>query len=99
MHDAALTGQPTASATEPGKDPSITAECFIRRLPWWALMATKHGDYTLFAREVELKGGHKQTIYFFSKRVPKVGEKADAPDEYDVVEHRGTGIPYLRRRH
>lgn len=61
-------------------------------------MAYTHEGYTLHARRVKLKGGHEQTIYFFSKRDPKSGEPADLPDGYDVAVNKRTGLPYLRKR-
>lgn len=61
-------------------------------------MAYTHDDYTLFARTVVLKGGHEQTIYFFSKRKPESGEAvAKIPDGYDVSVNKRTGLPYLRK--
>lgn len=62
-------------------------------------MAYQHGGYTLHVREVELRGGHVQKIYFFSKRAPIVGEPvAELPEDYSVVENRRTGLPYLKRK-
>lgn len=61
-------------------------------------MAYEHDGYTLHAREVELKGGRKQTIYFFSRRTPKSGEPCELPDEYEVSVNKRTGLPYLKRK-
>lgn len=61
-------------------------------------MAYTHDGYTLFAREVQLKGQHKQVIYFFSQRTPKSGMPVDLPDGYDVAVNKRSGLPYLRRR-
>ena len=61
-------------------------------------VAYEQDGYTLHARTVKLKGGHEQTIYFFSRRSPKSGEPSDLPDGYDVVVNRRTGLPYLKRR-
>jgi hypothetical protein len=60
-------------------------------------MAYQHEDYTLHARRVKLKGGHEQTIYFFSKRQPKSGDAVDLPEGYDVAVNKRTGLPYLRK--
>ncbi|MGB0653680.1 MAG: hypothetical protein ACPGQL_10830 [Thermoplasmatota archaeon] len=60
-------------------------------------MAYEQDGYTLHAREVELKGGHKQVIYFFSRRSPKSGYPVEKPDGYDVVVNKRTGLPYLRK--
>lgn len=61
-------------------------------------MAYTHDDYTLYAREVKLKGGHKQVIYFFSKRVPKSGVPVELPDSYDVAVNKRTGLPYVKKK-
>lgn len=60
-------------------------------------MAYRHGDYTLYAREVALKGGHKQVIYFFSQRTPKSGLPVDLPAGYAVAQNKRTGLPYLKK--
>ena len=36
-------------------------------------MAYTHEGWTLYSRDVTLKGGRNQTIYYFSKRTPKSG--------------------------
>ena len=61
-------------------------------------MVYKHGDYTLHAREIELRSGRKQVIYFFSMRTPKSGMPVDLPEGYDVAVNKRTGLPYLRKR-
>lgn len=61
-------------------------------------MAFEYNDYTLHAREVALKGGHKQTIYFFSQRNPKAGYPVDLPEGYDVAVNKRTGLPYLKKK-
>lgn len=54
--------------------------------------------YTLYARQQLVRGERYQTIYFFSKRKPVVGEVTDVPDGYLVVMEKKSGIPYLRKR-
>ena len=54
--------------------------------------------YTLFTRDVKLKGGKKQTIYFFSARKPKSGRMTDLPMGYKVVENPRTGLPFLKKK-
>jgi hypothetical protein len=61
-------------------------------------MAFEHNGYTLHAREIELKGGHKQVIYFFSQRSPKSGVPVDMPEGYSVVVNKRTGLPYLKKK-
>lgn len=60
-------------------------------------MAYEHDGYTLYAREVTLRGGRTQTIYFFSKRVPKSGHPSDVPAGYVVAVNARTGLPYLKK--
>jgi len=52
--------------------------------------------YTLYRREVELKSGKIQTIYFFSKRKPRSGEPCALPDGFEVKVNKRSGMPYLR---
>lgn len=60
-------------------------------------MAYQQNGYTLHAREVQLKGGHKQVIYFFSQRTPKSAVPVDMPDGYKVALNKRTGLPYLKK--
>jgi len=62
------------------------------------VMAYKHEGWTLYTRNVKLKGGRNQTIYFFSKRSPKSGTPCDLPNGYTVGVNRRTGLPYLKKR-
>ncbi len=52
--------------------------------------------YYLHSKVVVLKGGQKQTIYFFAG---KVGEGAidKLPTNYKVVENERTGLPLLKK--
>lgn len=60
--------------------------------------ATDKGTYVLYTREVELKGGRRQTIYFFSKKgnTPPHGRPTDVPPGKEVAINARTGLPYLR---
>lgn len=60
-------------------------------------MAYKHGDYTLHCRDVKLKGGREQKIYFFSKKVPKSGSPCEKPSNMTVGVNKRTGLPYLKK--
>ncbi len=60
-------------------------------------MAFEYKGYTLYTREVDLKGGRRQTIYYFSKRTPKSGRPCDKPLGYRVVENPRTGLPFLKK--
>ena len=60
-------------------------------------MVFTYEGWTLYTREVELKGGRMQTIYFFSKRSPKSGTPCDKPAGYNVGVNKRTGLPYLKK--
>lgn len=61
-------------------------------------MAYMYEGWTLYKREVTLKGGRKQTIYYFSKRMPKSGTACDLPPGYGVGVNKRTGLPYLKKK-
>ncbi len=52
--------------------------------------------YFLHQREVTLKGGRLQTIYFFAREV-KDGAIDALPEGYEVVENTRTGLPILKK--
>lgn len=60
-------------------------------------MAFQHAGYTLYAREVILKGGHRQVIYFFSQRTPQAAAPVELPEGYEVSVNKRTGLPYLKK--
>jgi hypothetical protein len=62
------------------------------------IMAYTHEGWTLYTRNVKLKGGRNQTIYFFSKRTPKSGTPCDKPPNYTVGVNKRTGLPYLKKK-
>lgn len=51
--------------------------------------------YTLYKRMVKLLSGKWQTIYFFSKRLPKSGEPTPMPEGYRVGVNKRSGMPFL----
>lgn len=57
----------------------------------------KKGDtYYLHKKDVTLRGGRKQTIYFFAREVR--GGAIDAvPGGYKVIETQRTGMPVLKK--
>ena len=61
-------------------------------------MAYQYEGWTLYTRDVKLKGGRNQTIYFFSKRQPKSGTPCDKPANYSVGVNKRTGLPYLKKK-
>ena len=63
-------------------------------------MAYTYKDWTLHKRDVKLKGGKNQTIYFFAKKKPKSGGPCDMPEGYRLLktnEKRGSGMPYITK--
>jgi len=63
-------------------------------------MVYEHKGYVLHKRDVELKGGRTQTIYYFAKKgnKPKSGEPCDKPDNKEVGINKRTGLPYLKNK-
>ncbi len=57
---------------------------------------SKGQTYYLHEREVTLKGGRLQTIYFFAKEV-KDGAIDALPEGYLVIENTRTGLPILKK--
>ncbi len=53
--------------------------------------------YYLHSREVTLRGGRKQTIYFFAQDV-RDGALDEVPAGYEVMENERTGLPMLRKK-
>ena len=45
-------------------------------------MTYTYKDWTLYTRDVTLKGDKKQTIYFFARGKPKSGVPCDMPEGY-----------------
>ncbi len=60
-------------------------------------MVYEQNGWKLYKRDVTLKGGRNQTIYFFSKRIPKSGTPCDLPPGYTVGVNKRTGLPYLKK--
>jgi len=57
----------------------------------------RYEDYTLFTREVTYKNGRKQTMYFFSKKIPEIGKSCKLPDGYMILTNSKTDLPYLKK--
>ena len=57
----------------------------------------KKGDkYYLHSKDVTLRGGRKQTIYFFAREI-RDGALDKVPAGYEVVETERTGMPVLKK--
>jgi hypothetical protein len=61
-------------------------------------MVYTYDGWTLYKKDVKLRGGKIQTIYFFSKRTPKSGTPCDMPSGYKVDVNKRTGLPYLKKK-
>jgi hypothetical protein len=57
---------------------------------------SKGQSYILHTRDVVLKNGRKQTIYFFA-RDERAGALSAVPAGYQVVETKRTGMPVLKK--
>ncbi|PWU23489.1 hypothetical protein C5B42_02955 [Candidatus Cerribacteria bacterium 'Amazon FNV 2010 28 9'] len=57
---------------------------------------SKGQTYYLHTRDVVLKNGRKQTIFFFARDV-RAGSMDDVPAGYKVVETKRTGMPVLKK--
>lgn len=56
---------------------------------------SKGATYYLHSKEVELRGGRKQNIYYFAKEI-KEGALDALPAGKQVVENPKTGLPMLK---
>lgn len=57
---------------------------------------SKGQTYYLHQREVTLKGGRLQNIFFFAKEI-KDGAIDELPEGYEVIENTRTGLPILKK--
>lgn len=57
---------------------------------------SKGQKYFLHTREVTLKNGRKQRIYFFARDI-RDGALEAVPAGYQVVETKRTGMPVLKK--
>lgn len=57
---------------------------------------SKGQTYYLHKKDVTLKNGRRQTIYFFARDV-RDGSLDDVPAGYEVMETTRTGMPVLKK--
>jgi len=57
----------------------------------------RYGEYTLHSKEVKLRSGRMQIIYFFSKRSLENVQPCSKPESYIVSVNKKTGMPYLKK--
>lgn len=58
---------------------------------------SKGQTYHLHSKEVTLRGGRKQTIYYFAKSVDQTNALDEVPTGYQVIENKRTGLPMLKK--
>ena len=64
----------------------------------YSVVSKKSGKtYYLHSKEVTLKGGRKQRIYYFAGQA-KAGALDALPAGYAVMENARTGLPMLRKK-
>jgi len=63
----------------------------------YSVESKKSGQtYYLHSKDVTLRGGRQQTIYYFGREV-KDGALDELPVGYEVMENARTGLPMLRK--
>ncbi len=58
---------------------------------------SKGVKYYLHYKDVNLKGGRQQRIYFFARDI-REGSLDSVPDAYKVIETERTGMPILKKK-
>lgn len=58
--------------------------------------AHRVGAYTLHSRQVRMKNGGRQTIYFYARGASPSGQPATLPPGYMTVTSRN-GVPFIAR--
>jgi hypothetical protein len=62
----------------------------------YSAKSKKTGEtYYLHSKEVTLRGGRKQTIYYFAR--DERSNACDLPEGYEVMENSRTGLPMLKK--
>ncbi len=64
----------------------------------YSVTNSKGQEYFLHSKEVNLRGGRKQTIYYFAKEVDEANALDDLPADRQVVENERTGLPMLKKK-
>lgn len=54
--------------------------------------------YYLHTKDVELKNGRKQKIFYFSGNSNDAGVLNELPSGYEVIESSLTGLPMLKKK-
>jgi hypothetical protein len=64
----------------------------------FAYKNSKDQTYYLHSKEVTLRGGRQQRIYWFAKEVKEESALDEVPEGYEVIESQRTGLPILRKK-
>lgn len=59
---------------------------------------SKGQEYFLHSKEVTLKGGRKQVIYYFARAIDEEFALDAVPDDRMVSENPRTGLPLLKKK-
>ncbi len=63
----------------------------------FSTQSKKTGEtYFLHSKEVTLRGGRQQVIYYFARE--EKANACDLPAGYDVMENSRTGLPMLKKQ-
>ena len=63
----------------------------------YAFTNSKGVTYYLHFKDVNLKGGRQQRIFFFARDI-RPGSLDEVPDGYKVIETTRTGMPILKKK-
>ena len=59
---------------------------------------SKGQEYFLHSKEVTLKGGRKQVIYYFARTVDAANSLDAVPGDRMISENPRTGLPLLKKK-
>lgn len=63
----------------------------------YSVTNSKGQTYYLHHKNVTLRGGRRQTIYYFARKEKDEGGLAAIPEGYKVVESKRTALPLLKK--
>lgn len=64
----------------------------------YSIQSKKTGDtYYLHSKEVTLRGGRQQRIYYFARKVDEANALDEIPAGYTTMENSRTGLPMLKK--
>lgn len=66
-------------------------------MPYSVLSKKSGKTYYLHSRRQELKGGHVETLYFFTKE-PREGALEAMPPDREIWENPKTGLPLAKKK-